>query len=47
MLIVAGPHAKSGRIQNSNILDFAPTVLSLLGHPVPAGMEGKPLEVLG
>jgi len=46
ILIVAGPQVKSGSIEKAHILDFAPTVLSLLGQPVPAEMEGKPLQLL-
>ncbi len=46
VLIAAGPGVKSGNIENGHILDLAPTILALLGRPVPDEMEGKviPLE---
>jgi predicted AlkP superfamily phosphohydrolase/phosphomutase len=43
MLIAAGANIKSGNITGAHILDLAPTILSLLGQPVPPAMEGKPL----
>jgi predicted AlkP superfamily phosphohydrolase/phosphomutase len=46
MLIAAGPGVKAGTIRNANILDIAPTILSLLGQPIPAEMEGKPLRLV-
>jgi bisphosphoglycerate-independent phosphoglycerate mutase (AlkP superfamily) len=46
MLIAVGPGVKTGTIQEANILDIAPTILSLLGQPVPAEMEGKPLRLV-
>jgi predicted AlkP superfamily phosphohydrolase/phosphomutase len=44
-LITAGPGVKTGRIDGAHLLDLAPTILSLLGQPVPAGMEGKVLSL--
>jgi predicted AlkP superfamily phosphohydrolase/phosphomutase len=46
MLIAAGEGIKSGNISNGHILDLAPTILALLGQPVPADMEGKPLSII-
>lgn len=46
MLIAAGPGVKTGTIRDANILDIAPTILSLLGQPIPAEMEGKPLRLV-
>jgi predicted AlkP superfamily phosphohydrolase/phosphomutase len=45
MLIAAGPEVESGTITDAHILDLAPTILTLLGQPVPAEMEGKPLKL--
>src|SRR5208337_3622133 len=35
---------KVGRITDVKILDVAPTLLEIFGIPVPATMEGKPIE---
>jgi predicted AlkP superfamily phosphohydrolase/phosphomutase len=43
MLIAAGEGIKSGTISGAHILDLAPTILTLLGQPVPPQMEGRPL----
>ena len=45
-LIVKMPGYESGSTEvnwNTSLLDVAPTILSLLGHPVPEEMEGKNL----
>lgn len=44
-LIAAGPGMKSGTISSAHILDLAPTILTLLGQPVPSEMEGKPIKL--
>lgn len=44
--IMTGPGVKSGKINPVNILDLAPTILALLGQPVPVDMEGKPLSII-
>jgi predicted AlkP superfamily phosphohydrolase/phosphomutase len=46
MLIAAGPGVKSGAIRNADILDLAPTILALLGQPIPAAMDGKPVDLV-
>ncbi len=38
------PGTKLGEV---HALDIAPTVLALLGVPIPAWMEGRPLEAFG
>ncbi len=44
MLLMAGPDAKQGvRIDHAQIVDIAPTVLALLGQPIPDWMDGKVL----
>jgi predicted AlkP superfamily phosphohydrolase/phosphomutase len=44
VLVACGPAVRSGEvIEGANIMDVAPTVLHLLGVPVPADMDGKPL----
>ncbi len=41
---MAGPHVrKDERIYSATLLDIAPTVLTLLGLPVGADMDGKAL----
>jgi predicted AlkP superfamily phosphohydrolase/phosphomutase len=42
-LIAAGESIKQGDIDDADILDLAPTILNLLGQPVPDPMEGKAL----
>ena len=46
MLMAAGPGIKSGTIKDAHILDLAPTILTLLGQPVPVEMEGKPIQLM-
>jgi predicted AlkP superfamily phosphohydrolase/phosphomutase len=46
MLIAGGPGVQRGAIEGGNILDLAPTLLQLLGQPVPQQMEGKPLPLV-
>lgn len=46
MLIAAGDGVKSGNIKNGHTLDLAPTILNLLGQPVPPEMEGKVLPII-
>jgi predicted AlkP superfamily phosphohydrolase/phosphomutase len=43
MLIAAGEGVKSGTINGAHILDLAPTILTMLGFPIPPDMEGKAL----
>ena len=45
-LLVAGNRIKSGNIKDAHILDLAPTILSLLEHPIPDHMEGKVLQIM-
>ncbi|KKK70350.1 hypothetical protein LCGC14_2924850, partial [marine sediment metagenome] len=46
ILVVNGQHVKSGYKLQANIADITPTVLSCLGLPVSADMEGKALTEL-
>ena len=41
LLILAGPGIERGEPRGMHLLDVAPTVLDLLGLPVPAGMRGR------
>ena len=44
MFIMAGPHIKQGnKMQEANLVDITPTMLSLLGFPVASDMDGKVL----
>jgi predicted AlkP superfamily phosphohydrolase/phosphomutase len=40
---LAAPGVDAGRAEDRDIRDIAPTLLTLLGEPVPAGMEGRSL----
>jgi arylsulfatase A-like enzyme len=45
MLIMKGkPVRKGGRIEGANIVDLAPTILYVLGLPIPQDMDGRPLR---
>jgi arylsulfatase A-like enzyme len=48
VLIACGPHVRPGASARApRIVDLAPTVLSLMGCPVPADMDGRVLaEIL-
>jgi predicted AlkP superfamily phosphohydrolase/phosphomutase len=47
LLIAAGPGLRSGAdLSGASIMDLAPTILHLLGCPVPRGMDGRVLEGL-
>jgi predicted AlkP superfamily phosphohydrolase/phosphomutase len=42
MVVLKGPSIRAGvRLAPHDIVDLAPTILHLLGHPVPADMDGK------
>lgn len=44
IVLVSGPNAKAGvRMNGASIVDIAPTVLALLGQPIPDWMDGKVL----
>jgi hypothetical protein len=43
LVAAGGPLAADARVENASILDIAPTVLHLLGLPIPAGLEGHVL----
>ena len=45
LVVAKGPNVRPGRIHGS-LTDVSPTVLALLGVPIPAGLDGKPLDVL-
>jgi predicted AlkP superfamily phosphohydrolase/phosphomutase len=44
ILFMAGPMVRSGHtIEGATVMDFAPTVLYLLGQPIPDDMDGGPI----
>jgi predicted AlkP superfamily phosphohydrolase/phosphomutase/Tfp pilus assembly protein PilF len=47
VIAAAGPGVSRGEIKGSSIYDIAPTILSLLGLPVPRDMPGRVLEEIG
>jgi predicted AlkP superfamily phosphohydrolase/phosphomutase len=47
IIVVAGPHIAQGRaIAEAHIIDLAPTILHVMGLPVPKSMDGKVLSEL-
>jgi predicted AlkP superfamily phosphohydrolase/phosphomutase len=48
MIVAAGPAFRAGASpENADLLDIAPTILQILGVPIPADMDGRPLtEIL-
>jgi len=45
-LWIRGPGLDAGSRLSANVLDIAPTVLQLLGVPLPEFLDGKPLHVI-
>lgn len=41
MLAVSGNAVRTGRLEAHDIIDVAPTILHLLGHPIPSSMDGR------
>ena len=47
-LLITGPAVQPGlRLENASTVDLAPTILSLLGRPVPPGLDGEPIATVG
>ncbi|MFC1970286.1 alkaline phosphatase family protein [Chloroflexota bacterium] len=47
ILLAHGPHIKTGeRIEGAHLIDIAPTVLHMMGLPVPQDMDGRVLKEL-
>jgi predicted AlkP superfamily phosphohydrolase/phosphomutase len=45
MVVISGPGVRRGvEIQGAGIIDMAPTILALLGLPIPNDMDGQVLE---
>lgn len=44
ILILKGPGIAPGEVKNADVYDIAPTILALLGLPVPDDMAGRVLE---
>ncbi|MFQ5669772.1 MAG: tetratricopeptide repeat protein [Acidobacteriota bacterium] len=45
VLVVSGPGARAGaRLTEASVVDIAPTILALLGLPIPQAMDGTILE---
>ena len=43
ILMAAGEIIRPHRIQHAEIIDITPTILYLMGLPIPADMDGRPL----
>lgn len=47
-LLITGPSIQAGtRLECASTMDLAPTILSMLGKPIPAGLDGQPLPIEG
>lgn len=47
ILVAAGPGIRAGaQLEESNIHDIAPTILHLIGLPIPSSMDGEVIEEL-
>jgi len=46
VVALCGPGVAPGRSIKANLIDVAPTMLAMLGEPIPAHMEGVPLPCL-
>jgi len=44
ILIIKGPNIKQARDIQANIIDLAPTILSILGLPVSDYMDGRVID---
>jgi len=43
LVAAGGPFRRGARLAGASILDIAPTILHLLGLPIPEGIEGEVL----
>jgi hypothetical protein len=46
VLVAAGPAIQPGRVADANLADLAPTIMALMGLPVPNEMSGRILTEL-
>jgi len=46
LLVIGGDVRKNTNIRNASIMDLAPTILYVLGVPIPSDMDGRPLMQL-
>lgn len=46
IIIMKGPGVRTGQLEHASLLDVAPTILHLLGQPVPAEMDGRVLTAV-
>lgn len=46
VIVAAGPGIRPGKVEGATVLDVTPTVLALLGLPVPQDMPGRALAAL-
>ncbi len=44
VLFLMGPKVRPGEIQGASIMDLTPTILHVMGHPVPSDMDGVVLK---
>lgn len=46
ILLASGEMIQPGQVSGATLMDLAPTVLHLLGQPIPPDMDGRPLTAL-
>ena len=46
IFLAAGPHVRQARLEDTRIVDVAPTILRALGITPPADMDGRPLSAI-
>lgn len=46
IVIVSGPNIRKGELAGASLLDVSPTLLHLMGQPVPSGMDGRVLTAI-
>jgi predicted AlkP superfamily phosphohydrolase/phosphomutase len=46
IFIIKGPNVRTGELQGASLLDVTPTVLYIMGQPVPSEMDGRILTAV-
>lgn len=46
IFVIRGPHVRTGTLEGASLLDVVPTILHVMGQPVPAEMDGRVLTAV-